>query len=291
MVSPIPPTTRLLKSSRRFAASAQQPTEATTVSLQERIKKDNRHFMRIKFSDPNNPASSCFDTVMVDTGAEATYLSIAAHQKVPTLVSGTVNARTLNGPLPTIVREMDVKLPEQTFPKHRVGVREGLYGLLGRDLLWYYRVTLFPKDMNKAPEVVRVRKANVPLPTQDTGYITKVKLNEDETPYRFYVETGMQRSIISINLAQRLNLTPLPEDAVTITRPGEIVHRRQALLATLKVQGQVVRDLKVMVGDEALSYGCDGFLGMDVLGQFITTLDPEQMTISLRPPSKKTNRR
>ncbi len=294
MVFPIPPTTRLLKSSQRFAASTQQPIEATAVSLQELIRRDPRQFTRVQLRDAQDPTSSYFDTLMVDTGANRSYISGKAHVELPSTKVGVGTSTTFYGRKPTLLRKISLKLPQNTFPEQLMGVNKGFFGLLGRDLLWYYRVTLFPKRVNQAPEFLRLRDAKVPLPwltqlaePEFPFYATPVKLNEDKEPYRFFAETGCNQSTVSTDLVKRLSLAPPPTVSETTDTPDELVVQ----LARLVVQGQVVQNLPVGVNDVVKTFGCDGFLGMDVLGQFITTLDPEQMTISLRPPSKKTNRR
>ncbi len=102
-------------------------------------------------------------------------------------------------------------------------------------------------------------------------------------PYRFVVDTGAERTVIAIDLADRLNLNPGRTSVVhSMTEVSRIA---TVVIPELEVAGRRVRDINAPALDR-VHLGAEGMLGVDSLKRQRIHFDfgRQEMTIT---PSKK----
>lgn len=131
-------------------------------------------------------------------------------------------------------------------------------------------------------------------PAEETGTLLEYDSDEDDRmtvpvnidgrgPYRFVVDTGAERTVISSDLADRLNLNPGRTSVVhSMTEVSRIA---TVIIPELEVAGRMVRDINAPLL-ERLHLGAEGMLGVDSLQRQRVHFDfgRQEMTIT---PSKK----
>jgi predicted aspartyl protease len=114
----------------------------------------------------------------------------------------------------------------------------------------------------------------------DDRLTTVVRIN-GAGPYRFLVDTGAERSLMSAEIAQELNL-PISREVLI---QGIVQGQRGALvrIGSLRMGSLVCQDLEVPVLPRAM-LGVDGFLGLDVLDRHRVIFDfgNETLTVTQR---------
>jgi predicted aspartyl protease len=106
-------------------------------------------------------------------------------------------------------------------------------------------------------------------------------------PYRFVVDTGAERTVISSDLADRLNLNP--GKTSTVHSMTEVSRIETVIIPELEVAGRMVRDINAPSLDRG-HLGAEGMLGVDSLQRQRISFDfgRQEMTIT---PSKKREER
>lgn len=115
-----------------------------------------------------------------------------------------------------------------------------------------------------------------------------VTLAGGRRPYRFVVDTGSERTVLSAAAARALDV-PLVRGPILLTPAGRL-DAEEAVLSSLDVGGLTLPAVPVVVAD-LRSFGrgwpMDGILGMDVLGRGDLLLDLERgvLTMARRLPA------
>lgn len=106
-------------------------------------------------------------------------------------------------------------------------------------------------------------------------------------PYRFVVDTGSERTVVSRELASRLALRsagPGRVQSITQTMPVDMVH-----VASLEMDNHRSTDLRTPVM-EAANLGGAGLIGIDSLQRRRVTIDFRQHEMTIQPPSSASTR-
>jgi hypothetical protein len=128
--------------------------------------------------------------------------------------------------------------------------------------------------------------AAVPLSIDGRGGIIVHVLVNDTGPYRFILDTGTSRSIVSDRLARELD-APLVAKSEVVTNAGSEVHV-VARLAAIAIASTRVANVLSPVLPEArlglLGAGVRGVLGQDFLSAFNYTLDYRRSLLTWDEP-------
>lgn len=106
-------------------------------------------------------------------------------------------------------------------------------------------------------------------------------------PYRFVVDTGSERTVVSRELASRLALRPAGPgrvQSITQTMPVDMVH-----IASLEMDNHRTADLRTPVM-EAANLGGAGLIGIDSLQRRRVTIDFRRRQMTIQPPSNTATR-
>ena len=129
------------------------------------------------------------------------------------------------------------------------------------------------------PEATRI-----PFITAHQLILVPVVLNRTHV-FRFIVDTGAQRTIISNYVADTLGLDvahPIRLEAIVTaerqTPPAPVIG-----LDSVQVGGIRLRDLEASVFDLPPTLRADGLLGLNFLRQFRVTFEFDRSTLILRP--------
>ena len=106
-----------------------------------------------------------------------------------------------------------------------------------------------------------------------------VRIGESET-MPFVIDTGAERTVISRQLAARLNLAAGPTlNLITVTGSGLV---RTVLVPSLELSGTRVKDIEAPALDQA-HIGAQGMLGLDSLQSRRVTLDFKKNEMKVTP--------
>ena len=94
----------------------------------------------------------------------------------------------------------------------------------------------------------------------------------DGVPVRLLVDTGADRTIISLAAAGRAGLAGAPGTPVQLSGVGGRVAGVEVTVATLDLAGSRIGNFRVIVHDAGVA-NADGLLGRDVLDAFTLTVD------------------
>ena len=120
------------------------------------------------------------------------------------------------------------------------------------------------------------------IPYQQNKHSAQViaKLN-GTTSASFVVDTGCTGMTISEKLANKLNLTPMKQQATATLANGSTVKCQIARLDSVEVEGMRVNNILVMIMPNSPNNEVDGLLGMSFLMAFNIRLDPTANTVTL----------
>lgn len=113
--------------------------------------------------------------------------------------------------------------------------------------------------------------------------IIEVKIRKNSEPLRFVLDTGSGISVISEEVSRRLDIKPITKGGLARAIGGEgkfqIVYGflNQISIGAVKVQNVPVYIRKFHENDENI----DGYIGLDLISKFLTTLDYGALTFSL----------
>ena len=122
----------------------------------------------------------------------------------------------------------------------------------------------------------------VQIPYQQNKHSAQViaKLNGTISA-SFVVDTGCTGMTISEKLANKLNLTPMKQQATATLANGSTVKCQVARLDSVEVEGMRVNNILVMIMPNSPNNEVDGLLGMSFLMAFNIRLDPTANTVTL----------
>ena len=133
--------------------------------------------------------------------------------------------------------------------------------------------------------------SRIPFISSHQLVLVSVIINRTKV-FRFVVDTGAQRIIISHAVAQTLGLDvvhPIRFEAMVTaerqTPPAPVV-----LLASVQVGGMRLRNLEAIVFDLPPTLRADGLLGLNFLERFRVTFEFDRSTLILRPRAGKPSR-
>ena len=99
---------------------------------------------------------------------------------------------------------------------------------------------------------------------------------DDRGPFRFFVDSGADRSVIGYNLAQRLGLPAGPD--VILHSTGSAQQTHTVHINTLRVGASTIHDISAPALPERF-LGGDGMLGIDALIDQRLTIDFDKRTV------------
>lgn len=103
-------------------------------------------------------------------------------------------------------------------------------------------------------------------------------------PFRFYVDSGADRSVVGFNLAQRLGLPPGPDVILHSTGSAEVAHTVH--VDSLRVGSSLIRDISAPALPERF-LGGDGMLGIDALIDQRLTIDYDKKTVVVQDAQQR----
>lgn len=116
------------------------------------------------------------------------------------------------------------------------------------------------------------------------GGVLLVPVRVNGQDFEFLVDTGSAYTGIAPSTAAYLGVTPQTSPGVRIAPAhGPTVAVPTARLQTFSVGGHRLDNLEVVILDLPAELQIDGLLGMDVLGRFRLTLEPDRAILVLRP--------
>ena len=117
------------------------------------------------------------------------------------------------------------------------------------------------------------------------GGVLLVPVRVKGNDFEFLVDTGSAYTAIALPTARYLRTVPQATPGVRIAPAhGPAVQVPTARLDTLSVAGHMFDNVTVLVLSLPAEMQIDGLLGMDVLGRFRITLEPDTATLVLRLP-------
>jgi len=137
-----------------------------------------------------------------------------------------------------------------------------------------------------APEQVFIKPAQIDNTLEVTGEELAAKeintrmqigvLINDKGPYRFFVDSGADRSVIGLALAARLGLPAGP--TVLLHSTGSARQTNTVHIDTLRVGSSLISDIAAPALPERF-LGGDGMLGIDALAEQRLTIDFDARTV------------
>lgn len=137
-----------------------------------------------------------------------------------------------------------------------------------------------------APEQVFIKPATIDNSLEVTGEAVAAKevnfrmqvgvLVDKKGPYRFFVDSGADRSVIGYSLAQRLGLRAGPD--VILHSTGSAQQTHTVHIGTLQVGTSTIHDISAPALPERF-LGGDGMLGIDALIDQRLTIDFDRKTV------------
>jgi predicted aspartyl protease len=137
-----------------------------------------------------------------------------------------------------------------------------------------------------APEQVFIKPATIDNSLEVTGEAVAAKevnfrmqvgvLVDKKGPYRFFVDSGADRSVIGYSLAQRLGLPAGPD--VILHSTGSAQQTHTVHIGTLQVGTSTIHDISAPALPERF-LGGDGMLGIDALIDQRLTIDFDRKSV------------
>jgi predicted aspartyl protease len=113
--------------------------------------------------------------------------------------------------------------------------------------------------------------AHMTIPVQINGH----------GPYRFVVDTGADRSVIAVDIAEAIGL--VPHGDVTVQGVVRSISSQMVPVGELRFGSLIRRNLTLPLLPRALM-GADGYLGLDAVDGARVTLDFENHVLKVTPP-------
>lgn len=107
---------------------------------------------------------------------------------------------------------------------------------------------------------------------------------DNKGPFRFFVDSGADRSVIGYNLAQRLGLPAGPD--VLLHSTGSAVQAHTVHIGTLHVGASTIHDISAPALPERF-LGGDGMLGIDALIDQRLTIDFDKKTVVVQDTQRR----
>ncbi|HEY5721802.1 MAG TPA: retroviral-like aspartic protease family protein [Allosphingosinicella sp.] len=141
---------------------------------------------------------------------------------------------------------------------------------------------------------------SVEAPPEEESVTTLLEYDEDRAnrmtvpvnidgsgPYRFVVDTGAERTVISSDLADRLNL--VPGRTSTVHSMTEVSRIATVVIPQLEVAGRTVRDINAPALERG-HLGAEGMLGVDSLQRQRISFDFGRQEMTITPAKKREER-
>jgi predicted aspartyl protease len=151
-----------------------------------------------------------------------------------------------------------------------------------------------PVDTPPPPEQVFIKPATIdnnlevtgdPVAAKEVNFRMQVGvLVNDKGPYRFFVDSGADRSVIGFNLAQRLGLPAGPD--VILHSTGSAQQTHTVHINSLRVGTSTIRDISAPALPERF-LGGDGMLGIDALIDQRLTIDFDKKTVVVQDAQQR----
>lgn len=109
-------------------------------------------------------------------------------------------------------------------------------------------------------------------------------LVNDKGPYRFFVDSGADRSVIGFSLAERLGLPPGPD--VMLHSTGSAQQTHTVHISTLRVGTSTIHDIAAPALPERFMGG-DGMLGIDALIDQRLTIDFDTKSVVVQDAQQR----
>lgn len=132
-----------------------------------------------------------------------------------------------------------------------------------------------PADANSAAPIVfgdEQRRMTVPVSIAKAG------------PYRFIVDTGAERTVVSRQLAEQLMLQP--GRSVRVTAMANVANVATAMIPSLTVSRIVSAPIEAPML-EGGNLGASGMLGIDALKGHVVTIDFDKNQMTLKPSTRR----
>lgn len=126
-------------------------------------------------------------------------------------------------------------------------------------------------------------RADVPIQLIKDRPVILLKVNKNEEPLRFVLDTGSGISVISKETAERLDIKPIARGGLARAIGGdgkfEIVY---GFLKSVRIGDVQIKSVPVYIrefhsNDEKI----DGYIGLSLISKFLTTIDYGNLTFSL----------
>lgn len=121
----------------------------------------------------------------------------------------------------------------------------------------------------------------VPLLAQNNGFLVDARLN-DETNVRLMLDTGATRTVVNRDFLESSDVlvTLSNEQQKLLTANGPIL-ASLVIFNNITLHDRRITDLKVAVLDDSPFVGFDGLLGMDFLGNYRFSIEPDKKRLIL----------
>ena len=244
---------------------------------------------------------------ILDTGAGTTILTPDLSTMLALKSTGSKEGQTAGGKVNVLLakvqsialgsvqrEDLDVAITDLSHLERVVGAK--IAGDLGYNFLKHFRLTIDfrnsqlainePRHALEFPSAVAEVKFRLAAPAKPL-ILVQAHLN-GRGPFQLALDTGTSTTAISPQLARDLNLrqTVIPP----VTTGGATINVSAARIESLAVEGAVLRDMDVIVGDflEMLStvigVRLDGIIGHNFLKLYKVVIDYPNETLALLPP-------
>jgi tetratricopeptide (TPR) repeat protein/predicted aspartyl protease len=126
-------------------------------------------------------------------------------------------------------------------------------------------------------------RTTVPIQLFRDRPVIEVKIGKSKEPLRFVLDTGSGISVISEEVSRRLDIKPITKGGVARAIGGDgkfqIIYGflRTISIGDVKIQNVPIYIRKFHENDEKI----DGYIGLNLISKFLTTLDYGALTLSL----------
>jgi tetratricopeptide (TPR) repeat protein/predicted aspartyl protease len=127
-------------------------------------------------------------------------------------------------------------------------------------------------------------QTTIPIKLINDRPILKVKINKNEEPLNFVLDTGSGMSVISQETAQRLNIKAVSRGGLAKAIGGngkfEIVY---GFLKSINIGDVKIKNVPVYIRKfHSKGEQIDGYIGLSLISKFLTTLDYGNLTFSVK---------
>lgn len=152
---------------------------------------------------------------------------------------------------------------------------------LSEDPIWGEQVKQILQAATQQTSAVESHNTVVALISQNNGFLVEALLN-DEVNVRLMLDTGATLTVISRDFLDRSGLTVIStgEQQNLLTANGS-VQASLVIFSHISLQDRRLVDFKVAVLQESPFTDFDGLLGMDFLGHFRFSIEPDKKRLVL----------